>query len=103
MVTAVKVISPTRATVTYDILIDGKPATGGAQHCTCPPGRRWPPGYSPSSPSAHVQPPPRPWPSRSLWPSGADVAARATEVGLRAGPAMRILGMAAEGQCAMVA
>ena len=32
MVTAVKVISPTRATVTYDILIDGEPATGCTQH-----------------------------------------------------------------------
>ena len=30
-------------------------------------------------------------------------SSRTTEVGLRAGPAMHILGMTAEGQCAMVA
>jgi hypothetical protein len=34
--------------------------TDCTQRCTCPPGWRWPPGCSPSSPCAHVQPPPRP-------------------------------------------
>ena len=41
MVTAVKVTSPTRATVTYDILIGGKPALSNQTRTAAYQGQTW--------------------------------------------------------------